>query len=127
MFLKKEQPTAGGNFYSTIVDRNVHVDDADGASLKGGMRNYHKKSQALGEDLAFQISKLVPLLEQTQDALARAVGDRERLDAELLLHLQGLQAGRLFVHVGVDELADAAFDCVHETGDERRLDLDARL
>ena len=38
----------------------------------------------------------------------------ERLDAELLLDLQGLQLGRLLVHVGVDELADAAIDRVHQ-------------
>src|SRR3954454_3308540 len=36
----------------------------------------------------------VSLLEQRQDALAVLVGDRERLSAELLLDLQGRQAGR---------------------------------
>ena len=48
------------------------------------------------------------LPEQRQDILARAVGDAECLDAELLLDLDGLEPGRLLVHVGIDELADAA-------------------
>ena len=48
------------------------------------------------------------LLEERQDALAVLVGDRQRLHAELLLNLERLQTGGLRVHVGVDELADAA-------------------
>src|SRR5438045_1902556 len=35
------------------------------------------------------------LLEELQDALARGVGDAQRLDAELLLDLKRLQPGRL--------------------------------
>ena len=48
------------------------------------------------------------LAEQRQDALAVLVGDRERLNTELLLGLERLKAGRFRVHVGVDELADTA-------------------
>src|SRR6478736_1436367 len=54
------------------------------------------------------------LAEERQDRLRVAVGDRQRLDAELLLDLQSLEAGRFLVHVGVDELADAAVDGVHQ-------------
>jgi hypothetical protein len=43
------------------------------------------------------------LLEQLENDLAVLVGDGERLNAELLLRLQGLQARRGFVHVGVNE------------------------
>src|SRR5690349_19352231 len=52
--------------------------------------------------------------EGRQDRLRRAVGDRQRLDAELLLDLQRLEAGRFLVHVGIDELADTAVDGVHQ-------------
>jgi len=38
------------------------------------------------------------------------VGDRQRLDAQLLLNLKRLKAGRFLVHVGVNELADAAIE-----------------
>ena len=43
------------------------------------------------------------LLEETKDRLARLVGNRKCLNTELLLNLQGLQTGRLFVHVRVDQ------------------------
>jgi len=65
------------------------------------------------------------LLEQPQDVLARGVGNAERLDAELLLHLQSLQLGRLLVHVGIDQGADTRLDGIHQVGDERLLDVDA--
>src|SRR5581483_5398203 len=48
--------------------------------------------------------------EQRQDALAVGVGDAERLDAELLLDLQSAEACRLLVHVGVDQLTNAAIE-----------------
>jgi len=48
--------------------------------------------------------------EQREDVLAGGVGDRQRLDAELLLNLQSLEAGRLGVHVGVDERRDTAIE-----------------
>jgi hypothetical protein len=40
------------------------------------------------------------------------------LDTELLLDLQGLEAGRFLVHVGVDQRAHAAVDGVHQVVDE---------
>ena len=46
---------------------------------------------------------------------------------DLGLDLERLQFGRLLVHVGVHELADAALDRVLEAGDKRLLDLDAGL
>ena len=66
-------------------------------------------------------------LEQRQDALGVRIGDRQRLDAELLLHLQRLQPGRFLVHVGVDELADAAVDGVHQDRGRALLQVDALL
>jgi hypothetical protein len=53
------------------------------------------------------------------------VGDGQRLDAELLLYLKRLELCRVLVHVGVDELADAAVDGVHQLGDEILLHVDA--
>ena len=47
------------------------------------------------------------------------VGDRQRLDAELLLGLQRLQLGRGRVHVGVDEAAMPVCRLVDERGVER--------
>jgi hypothetical protein len=52
------------------------------------------------------------LLEQAQDVLRAGVGDRQRLDAELLLHLQRREPCRFFFHVGVDQAADAAVESV---------------
>src|SRR5262249_39057718 len=57
-----------------------------------------------------------------QDALRRRVGDRERLHAQLLLDLQGAQAGRLFFHVRVDEAADAGGERVRQRLHEVALD-----
>src|SRR5690606_37454581 len=66
-------------------------------------------------------------LEERENRLRVAVGDLERLDAELLLDLQGLEAGRFLVHVGIDELADAALDRVHQAGGEFLLQVDLLL
>src|SRR5690606_30182835 len=73
------------------------------------------------------VQRLVVLAEERQDVLRRGVGDGERLDAELLLHLQRLQLGGLLFHVGVDQLADAARDGVRQRADEVVLDVDAVL
>ncbi len=60
------------------------------------------------------ISEVVTVLsEQLQDGLATGVGNAERLHAELLLDLLGLQFGRLLVHVRINQLADAAGHRVH--------------
>src|SRR4051794_20251822 len=69
----------------------------------------------------------VLLAEERQDRLSVRVGDRQRLDAELLLDLERLQAGRFHVHVGIDELADAAVERVHQRLGEALLDVDALL
>lgn len=65
------------------------------------------------------------LLEQGQDGLRRLVGDRQGLDAKLLLGLQRLQAGRSFFHVGVDQRADTRFQRIGQTRHEVRLIIDA--
>ena len=41
-------------------------------------------------------------VEELQDELAVLVGDRQRLNAELLLRLKSLQAGGSHVHVRID-------------------------
>src|SRR5690606_4332042 len=51
--------------------------------------------------------------------------DRQRLDGELLLGLQRLQAGRFLVHVGVDEAAYALVDGVGKLLGEVFLQADA--
>src|SRR6185312_14100076 len=61
-------------------------------------------------------------VEQRQDGLRRLVGDRESLNAELLLDLQGLQHGAFLRHVGVDQLAQTGGQRVGQLGGERRLD-----
>ena len=79
----------------------------------------------------FQRSKSVPAGPSSWNSdrmlWALRVGDRQRLDAELLLDLQRLQAGRFLVHVGIDELADAALDGVHQAGGEALLQVDRFL
>src|ERR1043165_4510845 len=63
-----------------------------------------KSGRAQGErgPVAGKTVKAASALEELQDALGVRIGDRQRLDAELLLHLQCLQPGRFLVHVGVD-------------------------
>ena len=48
------------------------------------------------------------LLEQPENHLGVGIGDRQGLDAELLLDLQGRDLGRrLVLHIGIDERTDA--------------------
>ena len=54
------------------------------------------------------------LTEELQDVFGIRICDRQRLDAELLLSLQSLEAGRLGVHIGIDKAADARVDRVME-------------
>src|SRR5258707_3302065 len=54
------------------------------------------------------------LFEERQDDLRRLVGDRKRLGAELLLHLQGLQPRALPGQVRVDQIADAGRQLIGE-------------
>src|SRR6185312_2988107 len=65
--------------------------------------------------------------EERENVLARLVGNAERLDAELLLDLEGLQPGRFLVHVSIDELRNARRDRVPQSGNEVRLQIDALL
>src|SRR5439155_18212106 len=63
------------------------------------------------------------LAEQGEDGARALVGDRQRLNAELLLRLQSLQVGALGREVGVDELADTGRQRVGQGLDEVRLRL----
>src|SRR5690606_3310560 len=65
--------------------------------------------------------------EQRQDVLVRRVGNRQSLNAELLLNLQGRQTCRFLAHVSIDERANALFDGVLQTRQEARLAVDLRL
>ena len=69
----------------------------------------------------------VRLAEERQHVLRRLVGDRERLDAELLLGLQRGEAGRGLLHVRVDQRADAVLQRVGLLRQEGVLRLDAGL
>src|SRR6201985_530291 len=62
------------------------------------------------------------LVEQRQDGLRRLVGDRQSLNAQLLLDLQRLQRRAFLRHVGVDQLADTGGQRVGQRLAERRLD-----
>jgi hypothetical protein len=59
------------------------------------------------------------LLEQFQDELRVLVGDRQRLDAELLLRLERLQLGRRRIHVRIDHARNALGIVGHQGGVER--------
>src|SRR6202451_3982734 len=52
-------------------------------------------------------ARRLALAEQTQQGRRRGIGDRQGLDAKLLLGLQGLQGRALLGEVGVHEVADA--------------------
>gem|GEM_PF-3959859 len=58
------------------------------------------------------------LSEEGQCQSAGLVGDRQSLNAKLLLGLQGLKFRRLFGQVGVDKIADTFFGHVREFGDK---------
>ena len=60
------------------------------------------------------------LLEELEDQLAALIGDRQGLNAELLLCLQGLQAGRSLVHVGIHQGANARRVVVRQRAIEGR-------
>ena len=51
-------------------------------------------------------SKRLLLAEERKNVLSAGVGDRQRLDSQLLLRLQGRQASGFFFHVGIDQPAD---------------------
>ena len=58
--------------------------------------------------------------------LRRLVGDRQSLDAELLLDLQRLQLRAFLRHVGIDEIADTGGQRVGQFLGEGRLDRELR-
>src|SRR5260221_1638942 len=61
------------------------------------------------------------LAEERQHGARALVGDRQRLDAELLLGLQRLKVGAFGREVGVDQLPDAGGQRVGQALDEVRL------
>src|ERR1700712_1058138 len=67
---------------------------------------------SLRADVSRDAAERVVLAEQRQDRLRRGVGDRQRLDSQLLLRLQGGQLARFFFHVGVNQLANTRGDGV---------------
>ena len=67
------------------------------------------------------------LLEEREQRLWGLVGDGERLNTKLLLHLKRLKPGRSLLHVGVDKRADAGFQRVDQARDEIGLGLDPAL
>ena len=66
----------------------------------------------------------MPSAEQLHKVLSCRIGDRKRLDAQLLLRLQSGQAGRGFFHVRVDHRADASLQRVGLLGQEVVLRFD---
>ena len=63
------------------------------------------------QNRANRVLSVIKLLEQLHDRLGRLVGDRQRLDAELRLHLQRLQFGRI------------PRSCRHRRASRRRLSM----
>ncbi|VXB31087.1 hypothetical protein BREVUG8_110195 [Brevundimonas sp. G8] len=63
-------------------------------------------------------------LEERQDDLRRLVGDRQGLDAKLLLNLQGLKARAFLGQVGVHQIADAGLQRVRQFADIGGVALD---
>ena len=86
-----------------------------------------------GPDVAVQAPRSRPngnglaAAEQRQDDLRRGVGDRQRLGAELLLHLQGLKARAFLGEVGVHQVADAGVEHIRQLADEDRVTLELLL
>src|SRR5690606_42052396 len=64
------------------------------------------------------------LAEQAEQRVRLLVGDRQRLDVQLLANLQGLQGGALRSHVGVDQGAKALLGRIDEVVDEALLQRD---
>ena len=72
-------------------------------------------------------SRQAGLAKQLEDHLGRLVRDRQRLDAELLLHLQRLQSRRYEVQIRIYEPANTVVDRGLQACNEGLLELDAGL
>src|SRR3984957_18560003 len=66
------------------------------------------------------------LPEETQKDRTRLVGDRQRLDAKLLLGLQGGQLSAFLAEVGVDQVTDPGVQGVLQVLNEGQLVLQGR-
>src|SRR5665213_3605590 len=69
---------------------------------------------------AFELAK------ETEENRARLVGDRQRLDAKLLLGLQGGQLSAFLAEVGVDQVADPGVQGVLQVLNEGQFVLQGR-
>src|SRR5690606_36758951 len=83
------------------AQRRVEVPQSPPRTLSGGCKEKGRARRA--RPLALDETSLLAA-EERQDVLHGGVGYGERLDAELLLHLQRLQLGGFLFHVGVDHL-----------------------
>src|SRR5215471_5070977 len=93
----------------------------DLASFRGQKKNRRRGSRRRQQS---RQRRGFGLSEQGQDGARALVGDRQRLDAELLLGLQRLQVGALRREIRIDQLADAAGEGVGQRLDEVGLGLD---
>ena len=87
-----------------------------------------KKTAPKGARSSFHVIRpesLGGLTEQGQNVLRTLVGDRQRLDAELLLCLQSLETGRFLVHVSVNQLTHTTVNCVTQSRHKVFLQVDA--
>jgi hypothetical protein len=73
------------------------------------------------------VSRASSVAEQRHDRGGRLVGDRQRLDGQLLLGLQRLEPGRGLFHVGIDQRTDARGREIREFANEVVLDLQPLL
>ena len=136
-----------GLFYNRLISRSLG-DAIRSAAMHAGTRDRRAcrmKIRRLGVRLRARLCRYVRRsrrgpcslkgarsfskapLEQRQDALAVLVGDRERLNAELLLRAAPGAGVNSRVHVGVDQLADTAIHQIHQRLHELRVVGDAVL
>src|SRR5215510_10384830 len=123
----RAQPVVATDYRANLVRGWRHAAKTGAGSRAAPWRAAGKRERPRQGSVAFPPEIVVGLAEERQEALAVAVGDRERLNAKLLLNLEGLQAGRFRVHVGVDELADTAGHRVNQGLHEFRIVRDAVL
>mmetsp|Transcript_24275 Transcript_24275/g.45189 ORF Transcript_24275/g.45189 Transcript_24275/m.45189 type:complete len:406 (-) Transcript_24275:943-2160(-) len=94
-------------------------------------RRVHVFTCMIREEAYWPGARLAPgqigLPEQRQNCLRCLVCNRQRLNAQLLLRLQGLQAGRHFFHVRIDKRADPRFERVGQVAHKIGLGFDPVL
>src|SRR5882724_1416438 len=92
---------------------------AEGKVLPGEAANFAARRNRAGPESPAPLLLLTSFsAEQRENDLRLRVGDRQGLDAQLLLDLQALQSGAFLSQVRIDQIADTSPQCIDQLGHE---------